>query len=790
MSPFHRFVYIGTCLLVLPACEYRPEQISSAPDQNPAPEVAVTPAPVMTEPEKYQGDLTRYIIKAQASTVSDPEFPAEYAFDGCSTTRWASAFRDGQWVEGYFDRTVSVNQVAIRWELARAADYSIQLLRKDGTWVDVSRCVGDESLMDTVHFSAAMRTSGIRIFCHRRASPEWGNSIYEITAFGFAEGEMPKEKLKIPQVQLSDWVMRERETAARLLKTAGEDLIKSTTMSDDELMELVARRAFDFFWWETNPTNGLTRDRGRNFASSEDARVCSVAAVGFALSAYVIGAERGWVSKEEASARVRTTLRTFDEGPIRNDHGFFPHFVEYTSAADTAGTEISTIDTALFLAGMITAMEYFDDAEIRERAQRIFERVDWTWSRNGHPHFVSHGVGSNGQFLDARWGSYTEGILIYLIGIGSPSNPLPASSWYAIDRSVGEYEGYSFLCEHGFQSIFRYQYPALWFDFRGKTDQTGLNYFDTVSIATLAMRQYCLRQASLFPYSYGPNLWGLGAADGPGNRYMIYGFPPGNPYSPVDGTVIPYASIGSLPFVPNHVRLALRTMYDDHHELWGKYGFADSFNPTLSFVARDVIGIDQGTILLGIENYRSELIWKLFMKNEWIRAAMKKMKWISHGSSGNPGGPIDLIRSAQWRARPGDGAFASMTLNDSDWKPMLVPERWEYAGEEWTDYNGVGWYRATFELTKNRLQSWLSSGRPIVLTIGAVDDADTTYLNGLVVGQTPSGENVYKQPRSYTIPATLLKEGTNVLAVRVTDVEGMGGIWLPPVRLGVGRSNQ
>lgn len=731
----------------------------------------------------YDGDLKPFVVRAAASTYEAPEAAPELAFDNNPSSRWSSVFSDRQWLEGYFDRPVGIRTIRIDWEKARAADFSIQLLTRQTNWVEVSRQSSSASLSDTVSFPKPITALGLRVQCHRRAT-EWGNSIYEISMTGITEGTPPMQNLTKYKFEPSAWQAYERANAEKLMAEANADPATSEGMTDDQFLDLVARRSFYYFWYESNPTNGMTKDRGRNFISSETARLASVAAVGFALTAYTIGAERGWVARDEALERTRVTLRTFANGPIRNVKGFFPHFVDIFSCKDATGTEISTIDTALFLAGMITAMEYFQDSEVSELSRMIFERVDWDWARNGNPDFVSHGVDPRGNFLGAHWGSSTEGILIYLIALGSPTHPLPAKSWNAFDRHTEEYEGYRFICEYGFQSMFRYQYPALWYDFRGRTDKAGIDFFEHATLAVLAMRQFCILNAENFMGSYGPDLWGQGAADGPGNRYMIYGFPPGEPYSPIDGTVVPYAIAGSTPFLPRHCIRALRKLYDEHHEVWGKYGFADSINPNQSFVARDALGLDAGAILLGIENYRSQFVWNLFMKNEWIRKTTEKIEWKTRPRSTDPNGPIDLARDCTWKLSSGGGILSSPALDDSKWTKVVVPDFWENASGIFRTYNGMGWYRVEFNLTPERLAHWTRTGRPVTLRIGGVDELDTAYVNGFKVGSTPKAPDVEKKMRRYPVAGTFLRPGRNVIAIQVLDTQGRGGIWRTPVELG------
>ena len=741
-------------------------------------------AAVTEEAGPYEGELKPFIVAASASTVDQPKYSAEFAFDGDVKTRWASETKDWQWIEARFDRPVTIEKIVIHWETARAADFKLLLSSQSSNqWVVVGQRVDASGETDSLAFPSAIRARAMRIECDRRAT-EWGNSIIEVDIMGKTKGQPPEKNLLGWKVPPNAEQKRERDNAAKLLAAAAKDPLKSDKMTDDEFLDLVSRRAFDFFWYETTPTNGLTRDRGRSFESSEDAAIASVAAVGFGLSAYVIGAEHGWVSRADAIERTRATLKTFVDGTVINNHGFFPHFVNMYTGVMESWSEISTIDTALLLAGMITAMEYFNDPEITSMGRQIFDRVDWIWGKGGHPHFVSHGVSPDGRLFDARWGSTTEGILIYLLAMGSTTHPLEASSWDAFDRHTEEYELYRFVCEYGFQSIFRYQYPALWYDFRGRTDREGLDFFENATLATLAMRHYCIQQAASFPYSYGPDSWGLGAADGPGDRYMIYGFPPGNPYSPTDGTVIPYAIAGSMPFLPQHAMRALRYLYDNRHECWGKYGFSDGVNPSLSFVTRDSLGLDQGTILLGIENYRSGLMWKLFMRNKWIKTATAKIGWKTRPIASEPDGPVDLARDYRWRFQPGGGDLQSPTLDDSTWRQVVVPDFWEHYDPSFRDLDGAGWFRVTFDLKADRLQRWQAGGRALSVRIGAVDDADMTYLNGLKIGESTQGKDLYKKMRVYRIPASVLREGKNVLAIRVQDNSGKGGIWRTPVEIG------
>ncbi|MBN1270221.1 MAG: discoidin domain-containing protein [Kiritimatiellae bacterium] len=776
----------------------------------------------------YRGDLGDYIVSARASSSLDPRFAPECAFDADDATCWISVPRDGEWVEARFDRSVRVERIVIRWGQVRAADYTILLGSDESGWSEVAQFKGAAGETDTIKAGAASPARALRVRCDRGIGSR-GFSICTLSLFGSVAGPPPKNSLRAqwrppapppeaPPLPLPPpapappreevvtvppapppapvppalrappempAVVNDDTIAKYLLDLAACDPPTSAGMTDDAFLELVEKRTFGYFWWETNPSNGLTRDRGRSFASSAPIKHASIAAVGFALCAYTIGAERGWVSRSEALLRTRLTLRTFDEGPVRNVRGFFPHFIDMYTGADSSGTEVSTIDTALLLAGVIVAMEYFGDPEVTRRARRIFDRVDWNWAKHGHQHFVTHGIDSRGNFINVHWGSFNEGILIYLLALGTPRHGLPARSWHAIDRHRGSYEGYEFVAEHGFQSIFRYQYPALFYDFRGRRDRSGIDYFENVSIAVLAMREYCLQQARNFPKSYGRDLWGLGAADGLGNRYMIYGFPPGSPYSATDGSVVIYAIAGSLPFLPKHSLRALRHIYDHHRAAWGKYGFTDSLNPQHNFVTQDLVGLDAGATLLGIENYRSGMIWELFMRSAWVRGTSAQIGWRRVPSPADPDGPLDLTRAATWRFQAGDGDFEGPDFDDTAWPEVIVPDRWENMDPALSEFDGTAWYRAEFRLERGRLLHWARAGRPLVLTLGGVDDAERVYLNGAYIGRTLPGPNVYRKLRRYTLPRDALRVGRNVIAVQVHDSGGAGGIWNLPIEIGV-----
>lgn len=726
----------------------------------------------------HRGDLARWVVAASASSV-EKSLAAECAFDGDTTTRWSSAFFDRQRLEGRLDRRVDVDTVVILWETARAADFAVLLRTAPDSWTEVARKTGAEGAADTIVLKASVRADAVRIECDRRATG-WGNSIFEVILLGSASLPPPDTCLIGWRPPPTEWEARERGIAERLIAAARADPATSAGMTDDAFLDLVERRAFDYFWWETNPANGLTKDRGRSFGSSEAYGHASVAAVGYALTAYAIGAERGWVPRDEALARVRTTLKTFLHGPVRNVHGFFPHFVNLLTGADEPGTEISTIDTVLFLAGMVVAAEYFDDAEVTAAARAIYDRVEWRWARSGDPRFVTHGARESGEMIPYHWATVAdESALVYLLALGSPRGH-DAASWYALAREPRSFGGYEFLSTGGTQPVL-WIYPTLWYDFRGRTDRSGTDFHLQAALRTLAMRRYCIDEAARFPGCFSADLWGQGPADGLDDKYIIYGFPPGSP--PTDGTVVPYAAAAALQWLPRHALRVLRTIYDGHRAAWGKYGFTDGLHAGRPFYTRDTIGLDQGTILIAAENHRTGLVWRLFGESPWVRETTRKIGWAERPVPGTPGGPVDLA-ALPWRLRLGDGDFAAPDLDDAGWTEAAVPDRLEDAAPEARAYDGVAWYRVAFDLDDTALARWRGGA---VLSMGGVDDADTAFVNGTRVGETPGGPDSFKRPRRYAVPAAAFRSGRNVVAVRVTDSGGAGGIWLPPVEVGPAR---
>lgn len=383
-------------------------------------------------------------------------------------------------------------------------------------------------------------------------------------------------------------------------------------LPDEELLELIQRKSLDYFLFERSQRTGLVRDRAKNFQDERGNPPASIAATGFALAIYGAAASRNWIDYGSARAMTIATLKFFlNEAP--QEHGFFYHFMDMESGARYRNSELSPIDTALFLAGAMFAAEFYEEAEIRELVNRIYERVDWAWMLNGGKTLAMSWSPESG-FQKSRWDSYNESMIMYLLAIGSPTHPIPAESWKAINRPVGSYKNFRLIYQ---PPLFTHQYSHIFVDFKDKNDGVA-DYFKNSVNATLANREFCIEHAKQFS-GYGPDSWGLTASDGP-TGYAAYGAAPGS--SKHDGTIAPTACGSSIVFTPKESIACLKNFYENVDKLWGKYGFADAFNADKKWVAPDVIGIDQGPLFLMIENYRTGLIWKTMVKNTWLRSAM------------------------------------------------------------------------------------------------------------------------------------------------------------------------
>jgi hypothetical protein len=436
-------------------------------------------------------------------------------------------------------------------------------------------------------------------------------------------------------------------------------------------LDTLERRTFHYFWDLGDTAKGLTPDRWptRSF--------CSVGAVGFGLTAYPIGAERGWVSRAAAARRTLATLEFFwgarqDTARVGSTgyRGFFYHFIDASSGVRFRDVELSTIDTALLLAGALFCQSYFDrddpaEARVRALAESLYARADWTWAMVRPPR-ISHGWTPEEGFLLWDWGGMNESMIVPILALGSPTHPATPSTW-SVWVSTCRW-GTSYGQAHvGFAPLFGHQYSQVWLDLRGIRDSLmrahDLDWFENSRRATLAQRAYAIENPRGFR-GYGPRLWGLTACDGPLNgkvtiegRERTFSTYEGRGASfdriTDDGTVAPAAAGGSIVFTPGLVIPLLEAIREDHPHAWSTYGFVDALNPTLNVETKieagvvvpgtgwydsDWLGIDQGPILAMTENYRTGLVWRTLRKNRHVvkglRAAGFTGGWLDSATVG------------------------------------------------------------------------------------------------------------------------------------------------------------
>lgn len=395
------------------------------------------------------------------------------------------------------------------------------------------------------------------------------------------------------------------------------------TADDDMLLDELERASFQFFVEQSHPETGLVRDRARADGSPSEGKA-SIASSGFALTSWAIATHRGWVERGEALERVRKMLRFLANKAPRH-HGFYYHFMEMDTGARAWQCEVSSIDTALFIAGAIVAREYFQDPETTELVNRIYREIDWTWFLNGGS-TVAMGWHDEQGFSRYRWGIYSEHTMMSILGLGAPEHALDPDYWRAWKRApMGTYSGYHFI--QG-PPLFIHQYAHAYVDFRDRRDAFADYYHNSV-LATLAQRRFSIDLRSEFP-SWSERLWGVSASDS-ANGYKAWGGPPRTAaYNSLDGTIVPCATAGSVPFAPFETLQVLRhirTVFGDR--TWKRYGFVDAFNPETGWVNPDVIAIDVGISLLQAENARSGFVWALFMQTPEVQRALEKAGFVS-----------------------------------------------------------------------------------------------------------------------------------------------------------------
>ena len=428
---------------------------------------------------------------------------------------------------------------------------------------------------------------------------------------------------------------------------------------DEELLDRFQRAAFGYLVEEFNPANGLVADSSRQRAP------CSIAVVGFALSSYPVGVERGWMMRAEAAARTLKTLRFFrnseqSEQPHATGYrGFFYHFLDMETGKRIWDSELSLIDSTFLLAGALTAGAYFDEgtpeeSEIRWLADALYRRVDWAWALGGQA-TVRQGWKPGSGYLHYGWGGYDEATMLYVLGLASPTHPLPANTFAAWTATYQWENIYGIDVLYG-GPLFVHQFSHAWIDFAGIQDafmrEKNCDYFKNSRRAVLIQRDYARRNPHDF-VGYGADCWGLSAGDGPGRfiagangvgqSFFSYAAR-GAPFGPDDGTIAPSATLASLPFAPELVLPALRHLATRFPDVVGGGRLPSGFNSTLSgstgtpWISEGHFGLDQGIIVLMIENYRSGLLWRLMRACPYICTGLLRAGfcggWLAGRSDG------------------------------------------------------------------------------------------------------------------------------------------------------------
>jgi hypothetical protein len=415
--------------------------------------------------------------------------------------------------------------------------------------------------------------------------------------------------------------------------------------SDEALVERFQRAAFDYFLKECNRANGLVADTSRAGAPA------SIAVVGFALSSYAVGVERGWMPRSAAAARVLATLRFFWSSPqseaqdATGHMGFYYHFLDMRSGRRAWQSELSLIDSALLLAGVLVAGVYFDahtpaEEEIRTLADALYRRVNWQWGSAGTA-TLRQGWKPDSGFIHYGWEGYSEATLLYVLALASPTFPLAADcygAWTATYQWENIYD-YEYLYAG---PLFIHQFSHAWIDFVGIRDkfmhEKRSDYFENSRRATCVQREFAQRNPHGYA-GYAENCWGISASDGPGFKSLrvdrgerrFFGYAArGTPFGPDDGTLAPGATLASLPFAPQIVLAALRELCTRYPQMTQTSRLPSGFNPTLpgegpqGWVSEGYFGLDQGAIVVMIENYRSQLLWRLMRRCPYIAAGLRR----------------------------------------------------------------------------------------------------------------------------------------------------------------------
>jgi hypothetical protein len=398
-------------------------------------------------------------------------------------------------------------------------------------------------------------------------------------------------------------------------------VLSPAPLTGESLLDELQHRAVKFFWNESHPKTGFTKDRAANFKDSDSYDVASCAATGFALVAYPIGVERKWLDRDQAKERTLLTLRNLES--LHAGHkGWYYHFINWESGKREWNSELSSIDTSILLGGMIAAERYWQDAEISGLTEKLLSRIDFKWmmtdgGEKPEETIFSMGWKPEDGFIKARWTGYSEEKMLFLQAYGLDPN-LDNTGFDKTNRQMETYKGIEFI--HG-GPLFIHQMSESFYSFGDMRCRRGFNYWTATRNATLANRQYCIDNPKGWK-GFGERFWGLSACDTP-DGYMALGAPGWT--DDINGTITPTSAIASLAFTPKESLAVAEAMYKDHQNGWGRYGFSNGLNPHREWVDPDVIGIDLGMMLTGIENHRTGLVWKLSSSHPAMQKGYERM---------------------------------------------------------------------------------------------------------------------------------------------------------------------
>jgi hypothetical protein len=400
-------------------------------------------------------------------------------------------------------------------------------------------------------------------------------------------------------------------------------LVATSSRASSPGLEDLEHRAVSFFWEQSDPGNGFTKDRAVNSDKVDDHNVASCASVGFALSAYVIGAEHKWIKRSDALARTQLTLKhLLSDWP--NQRGWLYHFVDWQTGARMWNCEASSIDTSICLAGVLVAEQYWKDPDVTRDADAFTKRIDWNYMvtndgalPNGDTISMGWHPGGDG-FINARWDNWDELKMIYIQGYGA--SDMSTAGWIKINRPRVIYHGLDMLTGG---PLFMHEMSESFYSFKGMRDPLGFDYWVESKNAALGNRQYCIDNPKSFK-GYGPDCWGLSACDTP-TGYGAKGAPG---WIEDDGTITPTSAVAAIQFLPKEAVAFFDAMRRDHPEAWGRYGFPNGYNPGKDWVDPDVIGIDLGMMMTAVENANTGLIAKLSASHPIVKRGYERLGFL------------------------------------------------------------------------------------------------------------------------------------------------------------------